>query len=152
MPNTVNVVFNYSSRESTGRKVKLRSHVIARRESRVWRSALISFISASLVMVFKPFKPPLIRKPETTESSQEKDTSSKAPQQEDSAPGTETRSTPSGVRKPLHQVRNVGKESGGQVTPAPEAIKLVGDEKFFNALWYVALNLICPFISISGPV
>ncbi|KAJ6111134.1 DNA repair and recombination protein [Penicillium sp. IBT 16267x] len=87
-------------------------------------------------MVFKPFKPPLIRKPETTEPAQEKDTSSKAPvQQEDAAPGPETRPTPSGVRKPLHQVRNVGKESGGKVTPATAAVKLVGDERFFNALW-----------------
>ncbi|KAJ5991833.1 DNA repair and recombination protein [Penicillium sp. IBT 35674x] len=87
-------------------------------------------------MVFKPFKPPLIRKPETTQPAQEQDTSSKAPvHQEDAAPGPETRPTPSGVRKPLHQVRNVGKESGEKVTPAPEAIKLVGDEKFFNALW-----------------
>ncbi|KAJ5912392.1 DNA repair and recombination protein [Penicillium tannophilum] len=87
-------------------------------------------------MVFKPFKSPLIRKPETTQPAQEQDTSSKAHvHQEGAAPGPETRPTPSGVRKPLHQVRNVGKESGEKVTPAPEAIKLVGDEKFFNALW-----------------
>lgn len=91
-------------------------------------------------MVFKPFKSPLIRKPETTQPAHEQDTSSKAHvHQEGAAPGPETRPTPSGVRKPLHQVRNVGKESGERVTPAPEVIKLVGDEKFFNALWYVAL-------------
>ncbi|KAJ5648969.1 DNA repair and recombination protein [Penicillium longicatenatum] len=87
-------------------------------------------------MVFKPFKPPLIRKPETTQPAQEHNPSSKAPvQQEDATPGTETRPRPSAVRKPLHQVRNVGKESVGKVTPTPEALKLVGDERFFNALW-----------------
>jgi hypothetical protein len=87
-------------------------------------------------MVFKPFKPPLIRKPETTQPAREHGPSSKAPvQQEDATPGTETRPRPSAVRKPLHQVRNVGKESVEKVTPTPEALKLVGDERFFKALW-----------------
>lgn len=139
--------------KSTGRNLKLEGHVIARRESRVWRSALISLISAPLVMVFKPFKPPLIRKPETAQPAQEQDASSKVLlQQEDAAPEPKTRPTPSGVRKPLHQVRNVGKESGEKVTPVTEPIKLVGDEKFFNALWYAALNPLLPFIFISGPI
>ncbi|KAJ5642358.1 DNA repair and recombination protein [Penicillium lividum] len=90
-------------------------------------------------MVFKPFKPPLIRKPETTES-QEQATSNNSLPKEDLAPGAKTQPTPV-TRKPLHQAGNVGKESAGKMTPASEPIKLVGDEKFFNALWY-ALNLV----------
>ncbi|KAJ5925906.1 DNA repair and recombination protein [Penicillium verhagenii] len=87
-------------------------------------------------MVFKPFKSPLIRKPETTGDGKTQDIPAQNPvQKDDPAPVTETRPTPSEPRKPLHQVRNVGTESGGKIAPAPEPIKLLGDERFFNALW-----------------
>ncbi|KAJ5948270.1 DNA repair and recombination protein [Penicillium verhagenii] len=87
-------------------------------------------------MVFKPFKSPLIRKPETTDEAKTQDISAQNPlKKDDPAPVTETRPTPSEPRKPLQQVRNVGTESGGKTAPAPEPIKLLGDERFFNALW-----------------
>ncbi|KAJ5614732.1 DNA repair and recombination protein [Penicillium herquei] len=94
--------------------------------------------SISLVMVFKPFKPPLIRKPESTENVKDQDPPTKKPRLEKEEPTPSTKSQPTsavGARRPLLQVRNVGKESGEKVTPTTQAISLVGDERFFNVLW-----------------
>ena len=103
-------------------------------------------------MVFKPFKPPLIRKSELPPETDEQDHPAKRPrlEKEEPTPNTETRLTPSlGARKPLLQVKNVSKEPVGKTAVGSEAIHLVGDERFFNVLWYVARNSVYSLRSIS---
>ncbi|KAJ6160419.1 hypothetical protein N7470_003815 [Penicillium chermesinum] len=104
-----------------------RDRVLPRLESRVARDLPRS---PTGVMVFKPFKPPLIRK---QESSTVEDPPAKKPRLDNTAASEEARS-PRG-RKPLLQVRNVGKDSAPNAASAAEPISLVGDERFFNALW-----------------
>ncbi|KAJ5088591.1 DNA repair and recombination protein [Penicillium angulare] len=89
-------------------------------------------------MVFKPFKPPLIRKPQAEGATEDKESSTIKPnsQKEEQTSTSGTATTPAlGARKPLLQVRNVGKDSGAQATPGSQPIRLVGDERFYNVLW-----------------
>ncbi|KAJ5259301.1 DNA repair and recombination protein [Penicillium angulare] len=89
-------------------------------------------------MVFKPFKPPLIRKPQAEGATEDQDSSTLKPnsQKEEQTSTSGTGTTPAlGARKPLLQVRNVGKDSGAQATPGSQPIRLVGDERFYNVLW-----------------
>lgn len=88
-------------------------------------------------MVFKPFKPPLIRK--APESSDEKLSSGAAV-----ADGADDDATPptkkprlgeisgvDGERKPLVQVKNSGVRDHGS-----ESVSEDNPERYFNALWY----------------
>lgn len=88
-------------------------------------------------MVFKPFKPPLIRKAqpaEEPEEDQEHPTKKPRLSKETPASNSDARPTPTlESRKPLLQVSN-GKDSTVKATSGPQ---FFGDERFFNALWYV---------------
>ncbi|KAJ5146833.1 Heat shock protein hsp98 [Penicillium atrosanguineum] len=87
-------------------------------------------------MVFKPFKPPSIRKPETSmEETEDSHPPAKKPRLEKDEPTpADTRPPPSlGARKPLVPVRN-GKDSSGK--PSKKAAPKPGaGERYFNALW-----------------
>ncbi|KAJ5099919.1 DNA repair and recombination protein [Penicillium argentinense] len=90
-------------------------------------------------MVFKPFKPPLIRKPEhATEkpAGEDQEHPAKKPrlQKDDSVIELETRPG-AASRKPLLQVKNVGKDSAVKPTPAIISKEDATFERFFNALW-----------------
>ena len=129
---------------------------------RVSASAFLSRPPRSLAMVFKPFKPPLIRKPESkTEPTDDPEHLSKKPRLSKDVPATNHETQPAstlGGRKPLHQVKN-GKKT--TVKPASDP-QFVGDERFFNALWYamgpspyhkevVSDNSICPLGESQPP-
>lgn len=95
-------------------------------------------------MVFKPFKPPLMSKPQSSaETKDEDDHSTKKPRLEKNelAPAPDTRLTPTlGTRKPLVQVRNNGKESTGKKKGGFASNRSAGNERYFNVLWYVHPN------------
>ncbi|KAJ5161989.1 DNA repair and recombination protein [Penicillium capsulatum] len=86
-------------------------------------------------MVFKPFKPPLIRKTQpTSDSTDDPEHQKKKPRLSNETPASDpdARPVPSlGSRKPLLQVSN-GKESAVKGAAGPQ---FFGDERFFNALW-----------------
>jgi DNA repair and recombination protein RAD54B len=89
-------------------------------------------------MVFKPFKPPLIRKAEATTGNTEVSDhpAKKARVEKEELAPADTRPSPSlGARKPLVQVKN-GKEplKKSSKKAAPQA---GAGERYFNALWYV---------------
>lgn len=97
-------------------------------------------------MVFKPFKPPLIRKPENlTDTIDANDHPAKKPRlvKEETTSVPQTRPTPTlSSRKPLLQVRNIGKDSATKTTNGPISKEDASFERFFNALWYVCLELL----------
>ncbi|KAJ5359178.1 DNA repair and recombination protein [Penicillium cataractarum] len=90
-------------------------------------------------MVFKPFKPPLIRKPEqSTETADANDHPTKKPRlvKDEATSETQTRPTPTlGSRKPLLQVRNIGKDSTAKEINESVAKEDASFERFFNVLW-----------------
>lgn len=92
-------------------------------------------------MVFKPFKPPLIRKPESssTEKTHEEAHTAKKPrlQEDDAAVNIETRPATLTSRKPLLQVQNVGKDAAVKPQPGSFSKEDATYERFFNALWLV---------------
>lgn len=102
-------------------------------------------------MVFKPFKPPLIRKPEPTKepdqaNDQEHPTKKPRLQKEDQSGDPETRPTVLASRKPLLQVQNVGKDSSVKPPPGGVSKEDASFERFFNALW-----LVISTSDLSGP-
>ncbi|KAJ5378596.1 DNA repair and recombination protein [Penicillium cosmopolitanum] len=89
-------------------------------------------------MVFKPFKPPLIRKPDqSTEKGDEQEHPTKKPrlEKEDPVVDSETRPAALASRKPLLQVQNVGKDPTVKAAPGTVSKEDASFEKFFNALW-----------------
>ena len=101
-------------------------------------------------MVFKPFKPPLIRKPQPQPSSSNEIETESAPREtititddQNAPPAKKQRlQTESAPRRPLFQVRNqggFGSDENGEKEDAKEATGS-GDgsegERFFNVLWY----------------
>ncbi|OQE17600.1 hypothetical protein PENSTE_c020G06066 [Penicillium steckii] len=90
-------------------------------------------------MVFKPFKPPLIRKPESssTEKTHEEAHTAKKPrlQEDDAAVNIETRPATLTSRKPLLKVQNVGKDAAVKPQPGSFSKEDATYERFFNALW-----------------
>lgn len=89
-------------------------------------------------MVFKPFKPPLIRKPDqSTEKVVEQEPPSKKPrlEKEDPVVNSETRPAALASRKPLLQVQNVGKDPTVKAVPGTVSKEDASFERFFNALW-----------------
>jgi len=92
-------------------------------------------------MVFKPFKPPLIRKPETSsvEKGNEETHTAKKPrlQEPDATVHSETRPTTLTSRKPLLQVQNVGKDATAKAQSGSFSKEDATYERFFNALWLV---------------
>jgi hypothetical protein len=94
-------------------------------------------------MVFKPFIPPLIRKPEKlTETIDANDHPAKKPRlvKDEATSDPQSRSTPTLGRKPLLQVNNVGKDSTTKTTNGALNKEEASFERFFNALWYVLSN------------
>jgi DNA repair and recombination protein RAD54B len=90
-------------------------------------------------MVFKPFKPPLIRKPEQlTETTDANDHPAKKPRlgKDEATSEPHSRPTPTLGRKPLLQVRNIGKDSTAKTTNGASNKEDASFERFFNALWY----------------
>ncbi|KAJ5091177.1 hypothetical protein NUU61_006047 [Penicillium alfredii] len=88
-------------------------------------------------MVFKPFKPPLIKKPsQPSNGNGEQDHPAKKPRlhKDDPAPDVETRPA-IGNRKPLLQVRNRGKETTTNSTSELPSRNVVPGERYFNVLW-----------------
>lgn len=90
-------------------------------------------------MVFKPFKPPLIRKtPQpSTEPTEDRDYSAKKPRlhNEDASDAiSQGPKLPLGTRKPLAQVKNIGKEAAAETAPETTSND-VHDERYFDALW-----------------
>ncbi len=90
-------------------------------------------------MVFKPFKPPLIRKPDqSTETTDTNAHPAKKPRlvKDEATPEPQTRPTPTpGSRKPLLQVRNIGKDSTVKATNGFATKQDATFERFFNVLW-----------------
>ncbi|EPS25487.1 hypothetical protein PDE_00420 [Penicillium oxalicum 114-2] len=90
-------------------------------------------------MVFKPFKPPLIRKADTSLSTNDStDPPTKRPRLSKDDVSAEqplpSVSSPSS-RKPLLQVKNVGQESSARASANPTPQDKAIYERFFNALW-----------------
>ncbi|KAJ5488370.1 Helicase C-terminal [Penicillium expansum] len=91
----------------------------------------------SLLMVFKPFKSPLIRNPATSSNDtlEEPSRPTKKPRLEDEPTPKDVQSTPTASRKPLLQVNNRGSDSVTH-SPSNELTKDdTSDEKYFNVLW-----------------
>jgi hypothetical protein len=91
-------------------------------------------------MVFKPFKPPLIRKPEQlTEATDANDHLAKKPRlvKDEATSEPQPRPTSTLGRKPLLQVKNIGKGSTPNTTNGSVNKEDASFERFFNALWYV---------------
>lgn len=92
-------------------------------------------------MVFKPFKPPFIRNTlsATPTLTEKHDRPSKKPRvrKEDAASdATSQRPTiPVVARKPLVQVKNVGKDTFSEAVNEPTAKDDTSDERYFIALW-----------------
>lgn len=106
-------------------------------------------------MVFKPFKPPLIRKPQPQPLPSNEIGTEPAPREtititddQDAPPAKKPRlQTESAPRRPLLQVRNQGGLGGGENEKDNGEKKTTGDgdkdggERFFNVLWYVHFPL-----------
>lgn len=92
-------------------------------------------------MVFKPFKPPLIRKPDSSTENQneQEQPPNKKPriQKEDQVLDSETRPAALASRKPLLQVQNPSKDSALKTSPGGVSKDDASFERFFNALWLV---------------
>ncbi|KAJ5167419.1 DNA repair and recombination protein [Penicillium canariense] len=90
-------------------------------------------------MVFKPFRPPLIGKPQTLdETTDASGHPAKKPRlvKDEATPEDLTRPAATlGSRKPLLQVRNVGKESLAKATSGSISKEDTTFERFFNVLW-----------------
>ncbi|KAJ5362032.1 hypothetical protein N7541_002876 [Penicillium brevicompactum] len=87
-------------------------------------------------MVFKPFKPPLMRNSVSNpiEITDEPSRPAKKPRLDDE-PTTVAQSTPPANRKPLLQVNNRGAESIKQESLSGQSKDETSDEKYFNVLW-----------------
>ncbi|KAJ6137154.1 SNF2-related protein [Penicillium samsonianum] len=98
---------------------------------------LIKEEKTSIVMVFKPFKSPLIRNPATssTETPDEASRPTKKPRLEDEPVPKEVQSTPIASRKLLLQVNNRGPDSATQSAAGESTKDDTSDERYFNVLW-----------------
>ena len=91
-------------------------------------------------MVFKPFKPPLIRKPEQlTETTDADNHPSKKPRltKDEATSEPQSRPTDTLARKPLLQVKNISKDSTAKTAGGTLTKEDASFERFFNVLWYV---------------
>lgn len=91
-------------------------------------------------MVFKPFKPPLIRNSEQLiEATDANDYPAKKPRlvKDEATSEPQSRPTPTLGRKPLLQVKNISKDSTAKATNGTLNKEDASFERFFNALWYV---------------
>lgn len=98
-------------------------------------------------MVFKPFRPPLIRKPPQQSSSSSNETASREPititddQDAPAPPAKKPRLQRDSLpRKLLLQVKNQGAVAGGEDEEKEKDKNGLedgsGGERFFNVLWY----------------
>lgn len=87
-------------------------------------------------MVFKPFKPPLMRNSVSNpiDISDEPARPTKKPRLDDE-PAPVVQSTPPVNRKPLLQVNNRGVETPKQEPLSGQTKGDPSDEKYFNVLW-----------------
>lgn len=90
-------------------------------------------------MVFKPFKPPLMRNsvsnPIEITDEPERPAKKARIEDEDSAGVPSTNSTPLGNRKPLLQVGNREVKNTKEVSAAELHKDGTSDERYFNVLW-----------------
>ena len=88
----------------------------------------------------------MIRKPENlTDTVDVNDHPAKKPRlaKEEATSVPQSRPTPTlGSRKPLLQVRNIGKDAAPKATNGSVSKEDASFERFFNALWYVCLELL----------
>lgn len=98
---------------------------------------LIKEKKTSTVMVFKPFKSPLIRNPATssTETPDEASRPTKKPRLEDEPVPKDVQATPIPSRKLLLQVNNRGSDSATQSAAGESTKDDTSDERYFNVLW-----------------